>query len=153
QGGFSEPPQSETRCRGQRDQAKHKLWELRRPWVMEPAAARKAMQPRLPIAGCRRRCRRRISYFDLGAELLRNNSANNLEKIVARFFEHERVLCIRPAELEGSRKRGNPNFAYRRVWRNDELHFLRLLENHFELSTLAFDVEAVFVGNDEQPFL
>src|SRR5260370_39859572 len=95
----------------------------------------------------------RISYGQLGAELMGDDAAHGRAEVFAGFFVDERAARFVPTELEAGGKRGDPDFADGRVGRNHELDFLRLLEEHLEFSRFPFDDEAVLIAPGEHPAL
>src|SRR5882757_3885600 len=94
-----------------------------------------------------------ISQGHLGAKLLGDDAAHDRAEIFAGFFVDESVARFVPAELETGGKRRDPNFTDRRVGRNHKLGLPGFLEENFEFSGFAFDVEAVFVASSEHAAL
>src|SRR5713101_4367995 len=74
-------------------------------------------------------------------------------EIFAGFLVDESVARFVPAELETGGEGGDPYFADGRVGRNHELGLLWFLEENFELSGFAFDVETMFIAGGEHAAL
>ena len=85
--------------------------------------------------------------------MLGDDAAHHGTEIFAGFFVDEGVARFVPAELETGGKSGDPDFADGRVGRNYELGLLGLLEDNFEFSGFAFDVETVFIAGGEHAAL
>ena len=82
-----------------------------------------------------------------------DDAAHNFEKVFAGFLGDESVFGVGPAELETGGKGGDPDFANGRVGRNYELGLLRFLEDNFEFSGFAFDVETMLIARSEHAAL
>ncbi len=85
--------------------------------------------------------------------MLGDNATHDGAEIFAGFFVDEGVARFVPGELEAGGKRGDPDFADGRVGRNHELGLLGFLEEYFEFSGFAFDVETVFITGGEHTAL
>ncbi len=85
--------------------------------------------------------------------MLGDDAAHDGVEVLAGLFEDEGAARIVPAELEAGGERGDPDFADGRVGGDHEFGFLGFLEDDFEFSGLAFDVETVLVAESEQALL
>src|ERR1700730_16144033 len=94
-----------------------------------------------------------ISQGHLGAELLGDDAAHDSAEVFPSFFVHEGLARFVPAELETGGKRGDPDFADRRIGRNYELGLLGFLEDNLEFSGFAFDVETMLIARGEHAAL
>ena len=66
---------------------------------------------------------------------------------LTRFIQDESSRRVRPRKLETGSQRGNPDLPNRRVWADHESGFIRVFEEHFELSASPLNFESALIAH------
>src|SRR5579872_3705984 len=137
-------------------------WRPRKPREVNFAQARTARMRRTQDKSAPLRTLRDASSCDSTfpfshryrrAQLLGQNAAHHLIERLARFFQHEGVFFVGPAEFETGGQRGDPYLAHRRIRADDEARFVVVLELNFNLAAAALHFESALVADFEESFL